>query len=285
MMNFHQTVSRGDGVSSRSHEIRGWVPQGRSVAQAWRVARAALSYAAFGMAALGLAATVVPAIHLFTRDRGRAERRVQALLHRAFRTYLTALEWLGIARFRCSRPSLLAEPGILVVANHPTRLDAVVLLAFMPQADCIVKQEYLDNVFLRHVARAAGYIPHTGGRAVVETCTERLVRGRSLVVFPEGTRSPDGGLAPVQRGAAHIALQAGCDLLPVTIRCEPPTLKKGQPWWDVPETAFEISLEVGSPIRTKEVVDDEPTRGRAARVLTRAIREHFEQRLGHVRES
>lgn len=168
--NFHRNVSRGGGVSSRSHEIRGWVPHVGSVAQAWRVARVALSYAAFGVAALGLAATVVPAIHLFTR-------------------------------------------------------------------------------------------------------------GRSLVVFPEGTRSPDGGLAPVQRSAAHIARQAGCDLLPVTIRCEPPTLKKGQPWWDVPETPFEISLEVGSPVRTKEIVEDEPTRGRVARA---PIREYFEQRVGHV---
>jgi 1-acyl-sn-glycerol-3-phosphate acyltransferase len=267
-------------LESRNHVDRGWIiPRGRA-GRFRRVVLVAVAYSAFGVFSLAVAATAVPAIHLVARDRDRAERRIQRLLQRLFRTYLKALEVMGIARFRCTGARALAKPGTLVVANHPTRLDAIALISFMPQADCIMKRAYFENPFLARVVRAAGYIPHSGGQAVVDACAQRLLRGRSVLIFPEGTRSPYGGLAPLQRGAAHVALQSGCDLVPVTMRCEPPALGKGEPWWKVPEEPFELSLEVGSPIRVKEVVSNQPTRARAARALTEAIREHFETKVG-----
>jgi 1-acyl-sn-glycerol-3-phosphate acyltransferase len=71
-----------------------------------------------------------------------------------------------------------------------------------------------DNFFLRGLIRAAGYVRNDAGASIVRECAERLSRGRSLVVFPEGTRSPAGDLGPFQRGVARIAMEAGCDLLP-----------------------------------------------------------------------
>jgi 1-acyl-sn-glycerol-3-phosphate acyltransferase len=257
----------------------------RAGARVWRVLRTAFAYAAFGAGSLALALTAVPAIRLLAPDASSGELRVQRLAHAVLRAYLRGVEVLRLARVRCDRPDRLRRPGTLVVANHPTRLDAVALIGFMPQADCIVKQGYFDNVVLRGIVGAAGYIPNRGGSEVVEACVGRLLRGRSLMIFPEGTRSPRSGLATFQRGAAHIALRAGCDVLPVFVRCCPPTLGKGERWWAVPEQAFELSLEVGEPIAVKEVVAEQPTRALAARALTREIREHFEQRISSDRTS
>ena len=122
----------------------------------------------------------------------------------------------------------LREPGLLVVANHPTLLDAVFLMSFMPQADCVVKASHYDNFWLSGAARGAGYIPNRSGPQLVEECAERLRRGRSVLIFPEGTRSPKNGLGTFARGAAHIALRAGSDLVPVTIECDPATLYRGK---------------------------------------------------------
>jgi 1-acyl-sn-glycerol-3-phosphate acyltransferase len=168
------------------------------------------------------------------------------------------------------------------VANHPTLLDALVLMSQMPQADCVVKQRYFDHPFLGGIARSAGYIPSRDGPELVADCVERLVRGRSLMIFPEGTRSPVDELGPFQRGAAHIALRAGRDPLPVAITCDPPTLYRGKPWWDVPERRFDLTLRVGEPLPVKEAVAEHVSRGAAARALTAFMREDLEKRVFDV---
>ncbi|MCC6641529.1 MAG: 1-acyl-sn-glycerol-3-phosphate acyltransferase [Deltaproteobacteria bacterium] len=249
------------------------------LARAGKVALLAAAYGAFGVGAAANAALGVPAILIFSRDADRAERRVQRLLQRSFSAYFRIVEALGLVRLRCEGADRLLEPGLLVVANHPSRLDAIALIRFMPQADCIVKRAYFDNPLFRIIVRSAGYIPNDDGRALVAACTRQLLRGRTVLVVPEGTRSPHRGLAPMQRGAAHIALESGRDLLPVTVRCEPPSLGKNDVWWKVPDATIELTLTVGTPIRIEKSSSGQPTRGRAARAVTDAIRRHFEQEL------
>ena len=100
----------------------------------------------------------------------------------------------------------------------------------MPQADCVVKAQAWRNPALRGIVSVAGYIPNLDGEEAIRACAERLAAGRWLVVFPEGSRSPVRGLGRFHRGAAHMALEAGVPILPVTVSCEPPALKRGQPW-------------------------------------------------------
>ena len=72
----------------------------------------------------------------------------------------------------------------------------------------------------------------TLGAHAVRHAVERLRAGHSVVVYPEGTRTPAEGLRPFQRGAAHIALRAGCDVVPVCITVTPRALMQGQGWTD-----------------------------------------------------
>jgi len=241
-----------------------------------RIVLAAVAYLVFGVGALFLAALVLPATRRRHHDPDAAERAVQRRLHRALRGYLRWLERCDLLRVRAPGGEALARPGRLVVANHPTGLDALAFVALMPQVDLIVKESHLRNPFLGSVARAAGYAPNAGGVTVVEACVQRLLRGRSVLVFPEGTRSPRGGLAPFQRGAAHIALRSGCDLLPVTIRCKPEVVVRDRGWWQLPDCAIDLQLDVGAPLAVEDLAGGESTPGRAARAVTGALRTHFE---------
>lgn len=264
---------RDGAASEERRRPRSWL---RGVSRGWRIARTALGFAVLGLWLLSLA-VLLPLLRLLP-GRAPGDLRAQRAVHHSVRGYFRLLTWMGILRLRCEGAERLAEPGTLVVANHPTLLDALCLMSFMPQADCVVKERYYRNFFLGGPARAAGYIPSRDGVEVVGDCVERLVRGRSLIIFPEGTRSPVRGLGPFQRGAAHIALRAGRDPLPVAITCEPATLYHDQPWWDVPERRFELTLRVGEPLRVKEIVAEGTSRGRAARALTEAMREHLDHR-------
>jgi len=151
-----------------------------------------------------------------------------------------------------------------------------------PQADLVVSVERAGNPFLRDLIRACGYLRNDAGPEVVSECAERIRAGRSLIIFPEGTRSPRRGLRRLQRGAAHIALQVPCDLLPVLIRSDPPAFGKGQKWYDLPDRAIRMALVVGEPIAAKSVLGENVPPPVAARRLTAQLRESFEKGLDIV---
>jgi 1-acyl-sn-glycerol-3-phosphate acyltransferase len=168
-----------------------------------------------------------------------------------------------------------------VVANHPTLIDVMLLIACLPQADCVVKRAHWRSPVLRRVMIGAGYLPNIDGDELIDACVDRLRQGRTVIVFPEGTRSPRGRLGHFHRGAAHIALRSGCAPIPVTIRCEPLAFGKGARWYDVPDRRVLITVEVGDPFVLAPC--DGSDRSVAARRVTRVLRDFFEERLSNER--
>lgn len=248
----------------------------------WRTLASGFCFVVFGVMCLGVGVVAVPLVHLFSPSRRAAELKVQRLVQLNFRSFTQLVAALGVGRFSWEGAERLGEPGTLVVANHPSLIDAVLLIAQMPQCYCVVKQANFQNLFMRSAVRAAGYVSNANGVAVVDDCTRLLREGHSLLLFPEGTRSPEGDLGEFKRGWAHIALRSGCDPLPVLITCEPPTLIKGQKWYQIPERPFRLSAQVGSPLSVEETCKGQPSRGRAARSLNAALREQFEKGLARA---
>jgi 1-acyl-sn-glycerol-3-phosphate acyltransferase len=242
-------------------------------------------FVVFGAGALVIAGVVFPFVAWRTEAGPARERVAQRLIQRAFAFFV----WLGTAlhlyEVRATGTERLAVAPSLVIANHPTLLDVVFVVAHMPQADCIVKSAAFRNPFLRQVLRIAGYIPNGDGRDVIDACAERLAAGRSLVMFPEGSRSPETGLRSFKRGVAHLALRSGAPLLPVFLDCDPPALKKGQPWWAVPDRKLVFTLAVDAPVCAQDLLPKgEPlATPRAVRAITAALQQHFERKLETVR--
>ncbi len=118
-----------------------------------------------------------------------------------------------------------AERGksVVVVANHESFCDILVLLASLPiQVRFLAKRSVFRVPVLGWSIAAAGFVPvdrgdRARGAATVGAALERLEGGRSLVIFPEETRTRDGSLLPFKRGAAHLAIKSGLPLLPVGI--------------------------------------------------------------------
>lgn len=252
---------------------------GRFAWQAWRVAATGFAFVFLGLECLLLGLFVIPAIGFFSGRGTVRELRVQRAVCWAVRIYLFVIQALGTCTIRHEGGEKLRQPGTLVVANHPTFLDALALMSHMPQVDCVVKQSYFEHRILGPAVQGAGYIPSGDGPRMVELCVERLRAGRSIIIFPEGTRSPAGGLGPFARGAAHIALRAAKSPVPVTIRCKPPTLHRGVSWWQVPDRRFELSFAVAEPMQIQDQGQEGDNRSKAARELTESLRSYFEREL------
>ncbi len=248
----------------------------------WRALRTGLAFCVFGLGALLVAFVIVPMFQLVAGRQRDSVVRVQRLIYHAFRWFEWFMSALGLIRVsRVGFERLDCRGPRLVVANHPTLIDVVLVGASLPQADCIVKEAVLRNPCLRGVVTAAGYIANDDGDKMVEACVDRLRQGRTLLMFPEGTRSPRGKLGRIQRGAAHVALQSGVPLLPIVIACEPPTLLKGQPWYEVPERAAHLTLVAQPSIDPGAYTVECLSAPSAARRLSREIEAVFRgQRSG-----
>ena len=249
----------------------------------WRVLGTGVSFAVFGGGALVLALVAFPLCHLGPGDARAREARVQRVIHYAYRFFITFMETLGLIRTEWIGVERLTVPGPhLVVANHPTLIDVVHVISKLPQADCVIGEEYAHHPFLRLAASWAGYIKNAQGAEVVDACVDRLRAARTVVLFPEGTRSPRNGMHPFRRGAAHVALRAGVPLEPVAISCAPRMLGKSQPWWDVPERPGCFTLGVLDPIEPRARGASDLPDVLAARRLTVTLRERIREGLGRV---
>jgi 1-acyl-sn-glycerol-3-phosphate acyltransferase len=241
----------------------------------WRVFATGLSFAVFGVGGLLMRIVLFPLLNLMVRQPERRVAAARALIRRAFRAYVDLMRALGVLRYEIRGLDKLERGGLLVLANHPTLIDTVFLMAFVKNADCIVKGALWNNPFTRGPVRAAGYINNEGGAALVDDCIASLERGNNLIVFPEGTRTGADGVISMKRGAANIAVRGARDMTPVLIRCDPITLGKGEKWWRVPPRRVLIRIDVQDDLAIQSFTGSGASEVMAARQLTDFLQNYF----------
>jgi 1-acyl-sn-glycerol-3-phosphate acyltransferase len=204
-------------------------------------------------------------------------------MHLAMRFHVGLMRTVGVIRTEVRDKAALLPRGQLIVANHPTLIDVVLLMSLTPDVGCVVKRGLWRNPFLRWPVVWAGYIPNSDGERLVADCSACLRSGRSLIVFPEGTRTVPGEPMSLKRGAAQIALAAQANVLPVTILCEPLMLNKGVPWYRVPPRPGRYTIAVGQPIAPQAYDEPGTPHSVAARHLTAQLATRFERELERLR--
>lgn len=240
--------------------------------RSWRVVATAASFAVFGIGAVLATALTFPVLALVAPDRARRCRWARAFNRVSFRGLLHFIALSGMARFDVDGEGIAKlGGGGMVVANHPTFLDVVVLLAYIEQANCVIKSSLWRNPFLAIAVRAAGYIPNRDPEQLLRDCAAALERNETLIVFPEATRTLPGQPLRLQRGAANIALAADACLKIVHFTCAPVVLARGVPWYRVPESKPCLAARVGASVRARDFLPAGEFRSVAARHLTQAL--------------
>ncbi len=241
----------------------------------WRVLATGLSFVVFGAGGIMLRVLLFPLLNFLVWRRDRRIALARSVIRLAFRTFVGLMQGLGLLRYEIIGLHRLQRDGLLILANHPTLIDTVFLMAFVKRADCIVKSGLWNNPFTSGPVRAAGYINNDDGVNLVADCIASLQDGNNLIVFPEGTRTPHSGAINFKRGAANIAVRAACNVTPVVIHCEPMTLGKGEKWWRVPARFVHFRIEVGDDIHIDRFIADGATSVIAARRLTDYLQTYF----------
>lgn len=136
----------------------------------------------------------------------------------------------------------------IVVTNHPSLIDVVILASIIPGCKLVVKPKLLRWRFLRPILRGLCIINNGDISYFLQQSKKCLQQGFNIIIFPEGTRTTPGVKSHMQRGAFHMSLLTGAPLQPIRIQTDMPFLTKEYPWWYVGEHCPRFSLNMLPPI-------------------------------------
>lgn len=132
--------------------------------------------------------------------------------------------WLAGADLEViGREKVPTEGPVIFMSNHQGNFDILSLFLAIPRPfSWIAKEELFTIPVFGDSMRRAGYIPldrSDGRRALksIEAAAVKIRNGQCVVIFPEGTRTPDGNLLPFKRGGFLLASKAGVPIVPLTI--------------------------------------------------------------------
>ena len=236
--------SSDHGALGSRHGARGRTPLGERLRRGYEVAVFYGLLVLFGLSSLLWS---VPAALLHAvLPRRLGEPLGQLMIMAGFRYFVAAMRLTGIIQCDLSSLDALRRADPVVIApNHPSLLDAVLVISRLPHVVCAAKSGLWDNLFLGAGVRLAGYVRNDSPAALIRQAAQRLRAGRHFLIFPEGTRSGAAPLGELKGGFALIARQAGAPVQTVFIESNSRFLGKGWPLFRRPEFPLVYRVRLG----------------------------------------
>lgn len=175
------------------------------------------TFAIFGISSILLALILFPILHIIS---GFSTKRFQKITRNVIHYFFKILIWytsiIGGAKYIVKNKELLQNVrGKVIVANHPSLLDVVILISLIKNANCIYKGSLTSNKFISAIVSNLYISNEISFDKQMELAKESLKNGDNLIVFPEGTRSTPGAQWLFKKGAARLAIYANADVLPI----------------------------------------------------------------------
>lgn len=140
----------------------------------------------------------------------------------------------------------------IFIGNHVSQFDIFSFQGYFPHDfRWIAKKELFRIPFFGPAMRKSGIVPidRSHGREALKSlnmAAEQIAGGTSVLIFPEGTRSPDGGLHPFKTGAITLAIKAGVPVVPIGFIGTYRILPKGK----LLANSGEVIIRIGTPMPT-----------------------------------
>lgn len=247
----------------------------------WRIIATGSAFFLFGFGGIILSLVIFPIVKLMYKGNEKKRRAsTRKIVHKTFKVFIGYMQFVGIMKLEVVNGELLkASVGNIIIANHPSLIDVVVLISIIENADCVVKADLWKNPFLRGVVANLGYINNEADpEKFMRDCKKTFVEGNNLIVFPEGTRTTDGQTMQFKRGPANIALRTKTDVTPIVLFVTPTTLSKELSWYQVPKTRFTVKLVVKPEISVQKYLETGAI-SNSVRELTRDLIEYYNKEL------
>lgn len=214
------------------------------------IVTAAVGFGYFGFGSVLCSWVVLPLATAGLRDPDEAIRRSQRVVSWGFRSFHAVIRATGRFAYDPDAAGLSPPDGpCVLVSNHPTLIDVTALLATLVHGCAVVRHDLYRSVFWSSLMRRVGNIDAgdggvMAGGAVISEALDRLRRGHPVLMFPEGSRSPAGGLRRFRKGAFDVACRAGAPVVAYYLSVDPPTLTKGTRWYALSPVPSVMTVEL-----------------------------------------
>jgi 1-acyl-sn-glycerol-3-phosphate acyltransferase len=190
-----------------------------------------LSFFLFGLGTLILAFLIFPPMKLVFHPREKFKKYCRRFVSVSMRFFVFLMRGMRALDLEAGSRDLYRDlSSKIIVANHPSILDVVMLLSLIPNADCIVGSHLKHNI-VRWVICQLYILNSLDFEDISRASTESLSQGNCIIIFPEGTRTPRSGKIILKKGAARLSLSSGCGVIPVHIGgTDKYGLGKHDPW-------------------------------------------------------
>lgn len=190
-----------------------------------------VSLAMLALLSLGWSAIAGLLHPLLTRHAGTIVGRRG--IHLGFRLYGGILTALGAYRFDLEEIDALRDAAPMILApNHPSLIDAPMILSRHPNVACVMKSNVRRNPLFGGGARLARYVTNDSPRRMIRESIDTLRGGGLLLLFPEGTRTVRSPIGSLGAGVGAIAKRANVPVQTLLIETDSPFLGKT---WRLPD--------------------------------------------------
>jgi 1-acyl-sn-glycerol-3-phosphate acyltransferase len=207
---------------------------------------AALCFGLAFLAALCIAWSLLAVVLYWLLPERLARTLGRWVIMAGFRLYIAVLGGIGVCRFDLAAlDALREEPALIIAPNHPSLLDAVMILSRLPDVACILKASLMDNLLFGSGARLARYIRNDTGHEMIKRAVRDLRAGSHLLLFPEGTRTTRPPVNAFKGSTGLIAHHAGLPVQTVFIETDSPFLGKHWPLFRRPDLPIVYRVRLG----------------------------------------
>jgi 1-acyl-sn-glycerol-3-phosphate acyltransferase len=245
----NQTLSRiaQSGATHDAHR-RNTHPLANAV---WRFVRGSYelfifytSWLAFGLVSAVIGAFMGAAKLLLPLQAGH--RLGQLVISSWFRIFLGYLRITGLVKLDLTALDAIKHDRQLILApNHPSMLDAVLVISRLPRVTCIMKAKLWDNVALGGGSRLAGYVRNDSNSNMVRASVDSLAAGGQLLLFPEGTRSVEHPVNEFKGAVSLIAKKSRAEVQTIFIESNTAFLGKHWPTLKRPDFPLHYRVRLG----------------------------------------
>ncbi len=239
----------------------------------WRSFLGVLSFSVFGLGAGVISFVIFPYIY-FVWPENEQKKAYSEVVHRAWNFFIRLLIKIKIIDIEIpDKEKLKNLSGKIIVANHPTFIDIVILIGLIPNSTCLAKKATLKNPFFRNIVKSIYIINDIDLEKLKEDSAKYLSEGFNIVIFPSGTRTKQDEDFKIHKGPAAISLNSGAEIVSVKITTDIPFLQKGQLFCDMGAKTVGFKLEVKEPINPKDYADLPEIKARNA--ISKKIKERI----------
>lgn len=207
----------------------------------------------FGFGALILNFIIFPLINLFNSK----EKRINIcskIIHKSWGYFVKLILLCKIIKINFDGFKKNENlKGKIIVANHPTYIDILILIAKLDNTLCVAKKELKKNFFMANIVKSCYIVNDEDNEEFILNAKSILNSGYNLIIFPSGTRTENGKEIKLHKGASNLALKCGRDVVPIVINCSRKFLAKEQKIYDAGDKPIEFNIKINETIKINEI--------------------------------